>query len=197
MKSYPSGRHFEADFFGPRAHSLTTEREPPKLSFGHAFDEVKRVQPQLGWDPQNPPHSLGRKLYLAVLAKLPQGLEEPPVKLYNALGLSMDWHYHTDGVFTYGRENLVLIDLTIEFVHSKRRRKKEMRVVMGKPVEVIKPIDLDENFDLCVERISTRLLTLQRERIEKRKKHREEMDRYRDFAVKAAHDYRVSQREKQ
>ena len=123
-----SGRLLEREFFGPSCEPSSKREKPPHLHFGAALHEaIRKVEGAGVWNTQKPNTDLALLLYEQVLRGLKSvGLMGVirRLKLYPAIGTSLDMWHGTDGVLV--AEGLfqswyVLFDVSLRH-KSKRRR---------------------------------------------------------------------------
>jgi hypothetical protein len=102
------GRVWEGEVFGFSSKNTSL---PKYLLWQDALEDVVSSQSKMDWNPEIPKTHTSTELFACVQSYLPKHLQKK-LKLYCALGTSLDYHYGVDGFFMIDNY-IVTIDLTL------------------------------------------------------------------------------------
>jgi len=123
---FEAGYRWEKQFFGK---SSKNSIKKPHKDFDDSMFEVlnEETQIKLGWDPQKPSTPLSKEVFECIKSYLPENKFDK-LRLFNALGTSLDFHHGVDAVFILdeGEQFYVTVDLTTKYVKSKNVQKADI-----------------------------------------------------------------------
>lgn len=156
LQEISTGRDLEAFFFGDKVKGADV---PPKmLPLISAFLEVLRVQhSRFDWNAQSPVPIASSILFRAVRKHLHRAHLKKQLRLFVAVGTSLDWHHHMDAVFaTNGR--FIGIDITGEQRDEELDMKDAIAASRQLPIVVITKDELSVpgGFDAVGKKIAAR-----------------------------------------
>lgn len=123
-----TGEQFEQEFFNERARRTERVQEVPYQDFHASMARLPYIQSsRFSWNPGSPKSRASAALFKAVKARV--GFAQAnQLRLYCAIGTSLDVHHGADGVFAI-KDSYVCIDLTID---PKKKAKRDDVVLVKK-----------------------------------------------------------------